>query len=202
MNTLIPGETVRQIILDAAQILTGLAAIGALALGIRTNQKNTDSTKSQFWMDLRTQFSKQSRFAVHKAIRENHHILEWAEVDDYLGLFEVCYIMIRNGTLNPNDFRTLYGYRLASILSHDEICFYKLFLEVTHWHLLYDLFCLVFPRARIEIRRLQDLSQELVTRHQMQIELADQNHLRNILSAEEAATIRQQLLEIRLCTNS
>ncbi len=46
---------------------------------------------------------------------------EWAKIDSYLGLFELCEILIQNGSLSPEHFSSQYKYRLENIIASNQI---------------------------------------------------------------------------------
>lgn len=50
----------------------------------------------------------------------------WAAVEDYMGLFEHCELLMRNGSLSPDDFKSLFGYRVLNLIFNDVIMDAKL----------------------------------------------------------------------------
>ena len=65
--------------------------------------------------------------------------MEWVQAEDYLGFFEHCEILIRQGSLDPNTFWPLYGYRLDYILKNKVIVKEKLLEEREDWRLFWVL---------------------------------------------------------------
>ncbi len=183
-------------IINIAQIATGFAAVAALFLTIVSNSRTNDVSRSQFWLGLREQFSEERRFEVHKTIRGNLTITNWPEVDDYLGLFEVCEIMLRKKTIDLDDFKTLYQYRLINIIYHDEVIFYKLVLEIRNWYLLYDLLCRVFPHARKNIMTLKNLVNEIVGKY-TKIYGYDSQIIHDRMSHEDRDKLLAEVKEVR-----
>ena len=113
---------------DIADWITAIATCAAALAAILTffvarKQLNkiryTDS--SRFLMELRDSFSEKRRWKVHCDIKENrvdsNYINERnAEINDYLGLFEICEEMIANGSLDKVIFKKLYYFRLECIM--------------------------------------------------------------------------------------
>jgi hypothetical protein len=60
-------------------------------------------------------------------------IEEWGPVEDYMGLFEHCEILIQSGLLNPTMFKRLFGYRIENILANPVIVRKKLVEEKGGW---------------------------------------------------------------------
>jgi len=58
---------------------------------------------------------------------------EWGQVEDYMGLFEHCEILIRSGLLNAGMFKDLFGYRIENILANQRIVCAKLICEKEGW---------------------------------------------------------------------
>lgn len=81
---------------DIAQIITGLAAIIALIYTVCGFRKNNRISKSTFLLEIRDKFQEDKRFRIHNTLKKGDKIENWTDLDDYLGLFEVCEIMIRN----------------------------------------------------------------------------------------------------------
>jgi len=60
-------------------------------------------------------------------------IEDWTAVEDYMGLFEHCEILIQTGLLNADMFDRLFGYRLTNILANAVITQAKLVREKQGW---------------------------------------------------------------------
>ena len=58
---------------------------------------------------------------------------EFAQVEDYMGLFEHCELLIRSGVLNLKMFEKLFGYRIENILANPVIVREKLIDEKHGW---------------------------------------------------------------------
>jgi hypothetical protein len=61
-------------------------------------------------------------------------------VDDYLGIFELCFIMIREKVLNIETFKAIYRYRLIYFLQYELLIKEKLIKEGYYYEYLYKLF--------------------------------------------------------------
>jgi len=58
---------------------------------------------------------------------------EWDAVENYMGLFEHCELLMQSGLLDPVMFRKLFGYRIENIIANPEIVLHKLVLEERYW---------------------------------------------------------------------
>jgi hypothetical protein len=58
---------------------------------------------------------------------------EWCEVEDYMGFFEHCELLLKAGTIEPSGFKALYGYRIENIACHPALVKAKLIDERSYW---------------------------------------------------------------------
>lgn len=58
---------------------------------------------------------------------------EWVEVEDYMGFFEHCELLLKTGTIEPIGFKALYGYRIENIACHPILVAEKLEKEREYW---------------------------------------------------------------------
>lgn len=58
---------------------------------------------------------------------------EWAELEDYMGLFEHCEIMMNLGLIDVQTFSDIFAYRLRNIVANSLICEKKLRQEAESW---------------------------------------------------------------------
>lgn len=100
----------------------------------------------QLLLELRAAFA--AHFEVHINLRPEgiwagangpNSANEWAMVDAYLGLFEVCNRMLDNGQLSSDMFRNQYLYRLENIHRHHGIVAH-IQAEREYWAQLIKLF--------------------------------------------------------------
>lgn len=66
-------------------------------------------------------------------------VVEWCEVEDYMGFFEQCELLLKAGTIKPNEFKSLYGYRVENIACHPILVKAKLIDEKSYWLEFHDL---------------------------------------------------------------
>jgi hypothetical protein len=60
-------------------------------------------------------------------------IEQWGQVEDYMGLFEHCEILIQSGLVNAHIFDRMFGYRVSNILNNPVIVGEKLVKEKDGW---------------------------------------------------------------------
>ena len=103
----------------------------------RKQLKNINATdSSRFLLELRDSFSEKRRWRIHRAIKNNSNGYlkkNDTEVDDYLGLFEICEVMINKGTMTVVDFKNFYFYRLEYILDNSFILEKLLTEKASYW---------------------------------------------------------------------
>lgn len=132
---------------DLATIIASILAVIALvytALQIRQNRLNN---QGKFWLELEKMFSRHDE--VHINLRpggiwaENDQgpqtALEWAKVEDYMGLFEHCEILIAKGLIDYETFKSIFSYRIYNILANREIVVGKLVENHQNWTDFYHL---------------------------------------------------------------
>lgn len=77
---------------------------------------------------------------------------EWAELEDYMGFFEHCELLIEARTLQLNHFRRLFGYRVRNIVNNKTIVQEKLVKRGADWTAFRDLAgCLGITLLPVEI---------------------------------------------------
>ena len=64
---------------------------------------------------------------------------EWVAVDDYMGFFEHCELLLKAGTLKTQAFKSLYGYRVENIAANPVLVRAKLIQEKEYWLEFLDL---------------------------------------------------------------
>jgi len=148
---------------DIAQISTGIIAIFALIISIITLCRSNKISKSTFLLELREKFQEEKRHKIHDKLQENKKIEDKEEIDldDYLGLFEVCEIMMKNKSIEKDDFKNLYEYRLQNFLNSKEWVYKKLVLEYDKWDMLYKLLKRCFDKHKDEFDNLKKFAKNL-----------------------------------------
>jgi hypothetical protein len=64
---------------------------------------------------------------------------EWSKIEDYMGFFEHCELLLRDGSVRLASFKALFGYRVENIMANETIVLAKLVREGASWHLFLDL---------------------------------------------------------------
>lgn len=129
---------------DWAKVSTiagALVAIVALIYTAHQIHQNTQISRGQFWLELEKMFSQHDE--VHLNLRPGgkwsggetgpEDSVEWAKVEDYMGLFEHCEIMLQRKLIDEETFKAIFSYRLRNILSNEQICRAKLVDEKASW---------------------------------------------------------------------
>lgn len=129
---------------DIASIATmvgAAAAILALVYAAQQIHQNTLVARGQFWLELEKMFY--SHDEVHLNLRPGGKWAgtgagpdspqEWAKLEDYMGLFEHCEVLLGKGLIDRNTFSSIFAYRLTNILANPRIVEAKLGLERESW---------------------------------------------------------------------
>jgi hypothetical protein len=121
-----------------AGVAVGATSLVLTAINTRLAQQ---ANRARFWLDLRAQFSRHD--AVHRKLRIDGEWTsgglgpttpeEWADVASYLGLFEHCEILLREGLIDAPTFMEIYCYRLENILANDSIREEKIIGRAEKW---------------------------------------------------------------------
>jgi hypothetical protein len=127
-----------EIIQTIANIITivGLpVAIISIFIGIQSIEQAKKVEQGTFLIELRKMFLIHDE--AHLQLRNNDQWMpegnDWAKIDSYLGLFELCEILIQNKSLSEKHFSSQYKYRLENILKNDQIVLHKLRDEGEYW---------------------------------------------------------------------
>jgi len=65
---------------------------------------------------------------------------EWSLLEDYMGFFEHCELLIQDGSLSLKRFEALFSYRLHNIVANKSICNAKFgSQEREHWSLFFKI---------------------------------------------------------------
>jgi len=146
---------------NTVEYATFLFSMIAATFGIFTFYKQLDegnkTSNAQFLIELRNMFATPERMKIHSIIQTNNEqaIKTYTPqknelqqeidqdgreelLDDYLGLFEFCKLLIDKGSLSEEDFLTFYKYRLENILKSDAIM-EKFECEKKYWRSLFEL---------------------------------------------------------------
>ena len=124
-------------------LLVAVIALCWTAYGVYLNRK---IKQAEFWMQLRVDFSKYDE--VHSNLRPGgkwwrregpNTVEEWVKVEGYMGLFEHCEIMLKQGLLDESVFADSYKYRIANIVSNESIRQAKLIKHAQGWERFIEL---------------------------------------------------------------
>ena len=124
-----------------ATISGAVLAIIVLWYTARQVHQNTRISRGQFWLELEKMFSNHDD--VHLKLRPGGEWAsnkngpstpkEWAAVEDYMGLFEHCEIMLEEKLIDAETFKSLFSYRLYNITANEVIVKGKLIDERAGW---------------------------------------------------------------------
>jgi hypothetical protein len=102
--------------------------IVSLLIGLFNIKQSRKIEQGKFLIELRNMFP--SHNEIHHKLRPNGEWsigeidddnVVWAKIDSYLGLFELCEILIQKKVLSEKDFKSQYKYRLDNIWSNRQI---------------------------------------------------------------------------------
>lgn len=125
---------------DISTIVAALIAVCALVYTAVQVRISTRVSRAEFWLELRKMFADHQE--IHLKLRGNQWSNddndpptddEWAKLEAYMGLFEHCELMLRQGLIDWSTFRMIYGYRLDSILQNPTIVREKLIIRRHGW---------------------------------------------------------------------
>ena len=125
--------------------ITAIATLGTFAVAWWQLHRINKTDSSRFLLELRDSFSEKKRWKVHYAIKTNTetdaiYLKEHkTDVDDYLGLLEICEEMIERKTLSIDSFKNFYHYRLKYILRNTYMIKKLLNDDISYWPKLYKL---------------------------------------------------------------
>ncbi|MGJ0506603.1 MAG: hypothetical protein ACR652_05595 [Methylocystis sp.] len=135
------------LIITAATLLAVLVAIWQLRIAIWHLKDTNKTTRGQFWLMLRELMSQyddiQSNFLPggkwHGSSTQPDTTSDWGRTESYMGLFEYCNEMIKDGLLDEGRFRDWYKHRVEAILSNPRIVTYELHKNANDWKNFMDL---------------------------------------------------------------
>jgi hypothetical protein len=126
---------------NVAVIVGAVVAIVTLAYTSYQIRQNSRIAKANSELELEKMFSMHDevhlnlrpggKWASGKAGPKTHE--EWAKVEDYMGLFEHCELMLENKMIDWRMFKAIFGYRMNNILANEIIVQAKLVEEKNSW---------------------------------------------------------------------
>jgi len=131
-----------------------IAALVLIYTAYQVHQ-STKISRGQFWLELEKMFAQHDE--VHIKLRPGGEwtthdagpktVEDWAQVEDYMGLFEHCELMLRKGLLDWETFALIFSYRLHNIVANRVIVDAKLRRERQSW----QAFIRLLRQLKIEI---------------------------------------------------
>jgi hypothetical protein len=126
---------------NVATIIGVIIALLALFYTAIQILQNTNISRAKFWLELEKMFSLHDE--VHMKLRPGGEwtkegegpktVQEWAKVEDYMGLFEHCEIMLQKKLIDQETFQAIFSYRLNNIVANKIIVEAKLIREKGYW---------------------------------------------------------------------
>jgi len=132
---------------NVATIGTVIVGVAALVYAACQLKHSSTTSEGQFLLDLKKMSYTHNQ--VHIKLRPggdwtqngkgptNHK--EWAKLEDYMGFFELCELLMQDGSLCSDRFKQLFGYRVNNILANETIRDAKLTKEKDNWELFLKL---------------------------------------------------------------
>ena len=127
-----------QSMINITAILGGLGSFIALFIALIALAKSSQSEKGKNLLEINNILLSDKYYNVYKRIRNGKAINDiWADVDEYLGLFEICYVLIKQNVLDFKVFKKQFGLKVLGILNNNGIVFHKIIKEYKYWTNLY-----------------------------------------------------------------
>jgi|SRR5271157_4407334 len=111
---------------NVAQVLGAIGTVAGIFYAAAQLRHNASTSRATFLLQLEDM--SHDHDTVHAKLRPGGAWtekeagpatpMEWGQAEDYLGFFEHCEVLIRQGSLDPKIFWSLYGYRLEYILKN------------------------------------------------------------------------------------
>lgn len=126
---------------DLATIIGSIVAVAVLGYTAVQVHQNTKISRGQFWLELEKMLY--THDPVHLKLRPGgiwsepgsgpETPEEWTQVEDYMGFFEHCEVLLRKKLIDWETFEALFSYRVGNILSNSRIVEAKLVEERDGW---------------------------------------------------------------------
>lgn len=173
-------------------IINGIMALTAIFISIKAIGENNRIKKSDNLIEIRKLFNETDRKETHTQLRGNYAINDWVALDDYIGTFELCYVLILQKNLDLNYFKQQYGYRIINLLLNDEVVFHKLICEWESWENFYNIVDMLYPEIKIE--KLKNIS-IFLNKNYKKLHLREDSEMNVVLNILSEAD-RNKLYEI------
>lgn len=118
---------------DVATIVASIVGAGALVFAGFQLRHSAKVSEGQFLLELEKMMS--THDDIHLKLRPGgiwaegqapESVEEWSKLEDYMGFFEHCELLIRDGSLSTKRFNDIFGYRIHNIVANQHICNAKL----------------------------------------------------------------------------
>ena len=124
-----PIASVVATIADFAAAVGVIVALVTLIIEVRRVRRDVRVNRASFWLDLETMF--RDHDTVHSNLKRGgswsdekggpENEKEWGLTEDYLGLFEICEILLENELIDWETFHAIYAPRLPRIVGNTAI---------------------------------------------------------------------------------
>lgn len=111
------------------QVFMYAGLIGTLIIGFLQLKKHDASAQASCWLEIRNMFLVYD--SIHKDLQADERwrtatgkpvtSSEIADIVAYMGVFELCFFLIKKGLLDFETFKSLYGYRVYVIMRSPRI---------------------------------------------------------------------------------
>ena len=130
-----------------AAVIGAPLGIVALIYGGRQLKQSVAIARGQFMLELEKMIERHN--TIHVRLRPEgdwrkigagpNGETEWSEVEDYMGFFEHCELLLQDGSLKLASFKALFGYRVENVIANNNIVLEKLVNEEESWTLFLEL---------------------------------------------------------------
>ena len=125
-----------------ATILTIVGVFSTLILlifTVRQINSNAKISKAGFWLEIEKMFNKfdelnlQLRPTGEWREKQSFSKEEWGLIEDYMGVFEHCELMMQDKVIDEDRFKKIFSYRIENLVSNESIVKHKLIEEKDSW---------------------------------------------------------------------
>lgn len=126
---------------DLAEAVGAFIAVASLVVAAYSLTQSRKTERARFWLELRDRFS--GFQDIHTALCPDGEWdgnkgspstpSEWRRLEAYMGLFEHCSVMLKEGLIDWMTFDSIYSYRIGNIARNPYIVRAKLIKHATAW---------------------------------------------------------------------
>lgn len=129
---------------DAASWVQVIIMFWGFLLTILQLRSSIKDSRAKFWLEVKTHFYEFDD--VTTALRPGGKWVlnrintseEWSQVDEYLGMFEYCEMLLKRKVIDEKFFKTSYIVQLSNAMGHPQIK-EKVKSEAAYWKTLFEL---------------------------------------------------------------